>query len=212
VVGVLADLSGSNSGSLAPIAGREWTNDVTAENFDAFMKKSNVGVDLEVPDLISGKGGKMRVNATIEQMRDFEPDRLAEIIGMEPVEIFLTEEGKGKEKRYVFDPANEASAKFDESVNSLDDITLEYVAAKLGVDPESIDVKKVPAQDKKRGKFWILRIEKKGPIAKLLEARRAVKELLTKMDVGDAREMEKLLGDKSYLEQYLAGEGKGGDQ
>ncbi len=203
VVGVMADLSGTNSGSLPLVEERSFSKPVSAENLDAFMKTANVGIDLEVDDLISGQGGKMRVAATLEQMKDFEPDRLAEVIGMQPVEIFLLEEGKGKDRRYVFDPANAASAQFDESVASLDDITREYVAGKIGADPDSIDIGKIPTQDKKRGKFWILRIERKGPIAKLLEARKQLKELLRKMDVGDASELEKLLGDKDYLQKFV---------
>lgn len=198
ITGVMADLSGANAGELPDVKDRKF-RDVDSENFDAFMKDQKPRVTFAVENVISGEG-RMGVDVTLESMADFSPDVFARKVGSEIVEIAIDEEGKAADRRYVFDPSNELCASFGESVASLDALSREFVAYKIGEKPSDIETTLAP--DPRNPKRWILRIVKKGPLAKLLDARNRLKELLIKVDgkAGAQKALDEMLQDKSLMQ------------
>ena len=203
VTGVMADLSGANAGELPDIEERKFS-EVDAENFDAFMKDQKPRVNFAVDNLLTGEG-RMGIDVTLESMSDLSPDEFAKKVGAEIIEIGLTEEGKGDSRAYIFDPENPDSVPFGESVGSLDQLSREFVAYKIGEKPTDIEVSIVPnIRDPKQS---TLRIVKKGPLAKLLDARARLKELLIKVDgKGQAQKvLDGILADKKAVEETIAG-------
>lgn len=201
ITGVMADLSGANAGELPDIKDRKF-RDVDSENFDAFMKDQKPRVTFAVENLISGEG-RMGVDVTLESMADFSPDVFARKVGAEIIEILVDEEGKGADRRYVFDASNPESSKFGESVTSLDALSREFIAYKIGEKPSEIETTLAP--DPRNPKRWTLRIVKKGPLAKLLDARNRLKELLIKVDgkAGAQKALDEMLQDKSLMQGIL---------
>ncbi len=201
VTGVMADLSGANAAELPDIKDRKF-REVDADNFDSFMKDQKPRVTFAVENVISGEG-RMGVDVTLESMSDFSPDEFARKVGAEIIEIVLEEEGKGADRRYVFDAGNPESASFGESVASLDALSKEFIAYKIGEKPSDIETSLTP--DARNPKRWTLRIVKKGPLAKLLDARNRLKELLIKVDgkAGAQKALDQLLQDKSLMESAL---------
>lgn len=201
ITGVMADLSGANAGILPDLANRKF-RDVDAETFDTFMKDQKPRLTFAVDNLIAGEG-RMGVDVTLESMADFSPDTFARKVGAEIIEITIEEEGKGADRRYYFDTSNSESAKFGESVSSLDAISREFVAYKIGEKASDIETSLTP--DARNPKRWTLRIVKKGPLAKLLDARNRLKELLIKVDgkAGAQKALDELLQDKSLMEGAL---------
>lgn len=201
ITGVMADLSGANAGTLPDLANRKF-RDVDAENFDTFLKDQKPRLTFAVDNLIAGEG-RMGIDVTLESMADFSPDTFARKVGAEIIEITIEEEGKGADRRYFFDPNNAESVKFGESVNSLDAISREFVAYKIGEKASDIETSLTP--DARNPKRWTLRIVKKGPLAKLLDARNRLKELLIKVDgkAGAQKALDELLQDKSLMEGAL---------
>ncbi len=201
VTGVMADLSGANAGELPELAKRKFS-DVDADNFDSFLKSQKPRLTFAV-DNVTGGGGRMGVDVTLESMADFSPDVFARKIGAEIIEIAITEEGKGADRSYVFDAANPESAPFGESVASLDAISKEFVAYKIGEKVADIETSLLP--DARNPKRWTLRIVKKGPLAKLLDERNRLKELLIKVDgkAGVQKALDEMLQNKSLMEGLL---------
>lgn len=201
ITGVMADLSGCNADQLPDLRERSFS-EVDSENFDAFMKDQRPGLRFSVDNVMSGEG-RLGVDVTLESMEDFSPDAFARKIGAEIIEIEMIEEGKGSDKRYVFDVSNPQSAAFGESVNSLDSLSKEYVAYKIGEKATDIETSLLP--DPRKPNRWVLRIVKKGPLAKLLDARSRLKELLIRVDgkAGAQKALDELLNDKSAIEDFL---------
>ncbi len=203
VTGVMADLSGANADKLPDIDDRKFS-EVDAENFDTFMKDQKPRVNFAVDNLLTGEG-RLGVDVTLESMSDLSPDEFARKVGAEIMEIGMTMEGKGDDRKYLFDPENPDSVPFGESVASLDVLTREFVAYKIGEKPGDIEVS-IQANIKDPNKST-LRIVKKGPLAKLLDARSRLKELLIKVDgKGDAQKaLDSILADKKSVEETLTG-------
>lgn len=201
VTGVMSDLSGANSGELPDLAERKFA-EVDSENFDTFMKDQKPRMNFAVENLLTGEG-RLGVDVTLEKMDDLSPDEFARKVGAEIIEIKLTEEGKGADRRYVLDGENPESVPFGESVTSLDVFNREFVAYKIGEKPSEIEVAVVP--NIRNSKESTLRIVKKGPLAKLLDARSRLKELLIKVDgKGQAQKaLEEILADRAAVEATL---------
>lgn len=205
ITGVMADLSGANAGLLPDVKDRKF-RDVDSENFDTFMKDQKPRMTFAVDNVISGEG-RMGVDVTLESMADFSPDTFARKVGAEISEILIEEEGKGSDRRYVFDASNPDSAAFGESVASLDVLSREFIGYKIGEKPSDIETSVTP--DARNPKRWTLRIVKKGPLAKLLDARNRLKELLIKVDgkAGAQKALDELLQDKVLMESTLKDQG-----
>lgn len=201
ITGVMSDLSGSNAEQLPDVADRKFS-EVDAENFNSFMKDQKPGLTFSTENLLSGSG-KLGVDVTLESMDDFNPDDFARKVGAEIIEIAIEETGKGAERKYVFDADNADSVKFGESADTLDVLTREYVAYKMGEAPSDIEV--TVQRNTPKAKHHILRIVKKGPLAKLLDARTRLKELLIKVDgkASAQKALEEILADKDAVEQSL---------
>ena len=118
-------------------------------------------------------------------------------------EIVLTEIEKDGNKVYQFDTENPASELFGDSVNSLDTLTEQFVAYKIGEKEVDISVKIINFEPS--GNQHILSYEKKGPLAKLLEARTRLKELLIRVDGKDDAQqiLEDILGDEERLKSVI---------
>lgn len=205
ITGVMADLSGANAGELPELSKRKF-REVDAENFDTFLKDQKPRLTFAVDNLVSGEG-RLGVDVTLESMADFSPDVFARKVGAEIVEIALEEDGKGSDRRYVFDASNPESAPFGESVATLDTLTKEFIAYKIG--EKATDIETTITPDARNPKRWTLRIVKKGPLAKLLDARNRLKELLIKVDgkAGAQKALDELLQDKSLIEDALKNQG-----
>lgn len=204
VTGVMADLSGANSDQLGSLSDRKFT-EVDRENFGDYMKKQAPKLQFSSDNLLTGEG-KVGVDVTLESMEDFNPDNFARKIGSCITEVVLTEEGTGDEKKYVFDPENEASQLFGESVSSLDDLTLQFVAYKIG--EKEVDIEVSVENYTPTNEQHTLRYVKKGPLAKLLDARGRLKELLLRVDGKDdvQKVLEGILEDKDALQGLLKDE------
>jgi hypothetical protein len=170
------------------------------------MKDQKPRMTFAVDNVISGEG-RMGVDVTLESMADFSPDTFARKVGAEISEILIEEEGKGSDRRYVFDASNPDSAAFGESIASLDVLTREFIGYKIGEKPSDIETSVTP--DARNPKRWTLRIVKKGPLAKLLDARNRLKELLIKVDgkAGAQKALDELLQDKVLMESTLKDQG-----
>ncbi len=201
ITGVMADLSGANAGELPELSKRKFS-DVDSDNFDSFLKDQKPRLTFAVDNLVAGEG-RMGVDVTLESMADFSPDVFARKIGAEIIEIIITEDGKGSDRRYVFDATNPHSAPLGESVASLDALSKEFIAYKIGEKAADLESSILP--DPRNTKRWTLRIVKKGPLAKLLDARNRLKELLIKVDgkAGAQKALDELLQDKSVMEGLL---------
>lgn len=202
ITGVMADLSGANAGELPELKDRKF-REVDSDNFDSFMKAQKPRMTFAVENVISGEG-RLGVDVTLESMDDLSPDAFARKVGAEIVELPLEEEGKGSDRRYVFDASHPMAANFGESVATLDQLSKEFIAYKIGEKASDIETGLIP--DARNPKRWTLRIVKKGPLAKLLDARNRLKELLIKVDgkAGAQKALEDMLQDKSMMESVLS--------
>jgi len=201
VTGVMSDLSGSNNSELASLPDRKFT-EVSADNFEGYMKKQNPGLNFSVDNKLTGEG-RIGVDVNLESMEDFTPDNFAKKLGGAVTEIILTEEKEGDNKVYKFDPENPASELFGESISSLDELTAQFVAYKVGEKAVEINVDLLmhqPTSDQ-----HTLRYEKKGPLAKLLDARSRLKELLIRVDGKDDAQkvLEEILEDQATLKDVI---------
>lgn len=199
VTGVMADLSGANANLLPDVRNREFREVTAGKKFDEFVRDQQPRLVFAVEN-VTGGGGRMGVDVTLESMEDFSPDVFARKVGAEITDIVLTEEADGAGKRYVFDAENPASAPFGDAISSTGLLTNEFVAYKIGEKPSDIEVKIMAVKnDEKR---WTLRIVKKGPLAKLLDARNQLKELLIKVS-GKAKAQDalrQLLNDEIVMQ------------
>jgi type VI secretion system protein ImpB len=75
VMGVLADLSGTQVDPLPPVADRKFFN-IDVDNFDERMKSMKPRVAISVPNTLTGEGN-MQVDITFESMDDFSPAAVA---------------------------------------------------------------------------------------------------------------------------------------
>lgn len=201
VVGVFADLSGDREVPLEEVRDRNFES-VSMDTFDSFMKKQAPRVNFNVDNLLEGTG-KMGVDLTFEGLEDFSPDVFAKKLGSEIEDIEVTEmtsdlDGKGLFKVKQDGPI---SKKIGTQISSLAVITNEYIATLLELrDPEDIDIQKVPnLADMARTR---IRVTKKGPLAKLLQARERLSNLTRRADGKRAAEelLESILSDKTKQE------------
>ena len=203
ITGVMADLSGANSGDLPELTERSFS-EVDAENFDTFLKDQKPRMTFAVDDTLSGEDGRLGVDVTLESMEDFSPDNFARKVGSEIIEILVEEKGTGSEKAYHFDSENPDSAQFGDSIESIDKLTPQFIAYKVGEKESDIECSVTP--NPRKPKCWNLRVVKKGPLAKLLDARKQLSDLLIKVDgkAGAQEALEAILADKSSIEASLA--------
>lgn len=186
---VMAALSGDNAGALAPLAERKVVN-LSAANFNEVMKGQKVRVSFKVPNRISGEG-LIGIDVPIEALEDLEPDRFAKLIGatMEDVRVLQRKGERGEVYEIIQD--GPMSLQLGESIDDrkwLDDPV--FIGMRLGEKPGDLEVtfnedkRKPEPTEQNAGIFGkgVLRIVRKGHIAKLLEIRNQLKELLTKVD------------------------------
>jgi type VI secretion system ImpB/VipA family protein len=198
VTGVLADLSGANEGELPDLKDRKFS-DVDADNFDEYLKSQKPRVQFSVDNLISGEG-RIGVDVTFDSLEEFRPDLVARKVGAEIEDVRILREKNGSGHTYRIEQDGPGSLALGETIESLDKLqNVTFVAYKLGVQPADIEVQLLP--DVRDPNKSVLRITRKGPLAKLLDARNQLKELLIKVDGNSSakKELEKLLGDRELL-------------
>ena len=204
VTGVMADLSGDNAGSLKDLKDRSFS-DVDAENFDSFLKSQTPRVTFAVDNLISGEG-RMGVDVTFEKLDDFTPDQFARKIGAEIEEIAVTRVKEGRSEHYQIAQQGPVSLALGETCDSLDKLaSADYVGMKLGEKADEIEVTLIP--DVRDPNKNTLRVVRKGHLAKLLDARNRLKELLIKVDgkSGVQKTLDEMLSDPSLMRQIVEG-------
>ena len=165
VTGVMADLSGANAGELPDMTERSFA-EVDAENFDTFLKEQKPRMTFAVEDTLSGEDGRLGVDVTLENMEDFSPDNFARKVGSEIIEITIEEKGTGSDKAYHFDPENPESSQFGDSVESLDKLSPDFIAYKVG--EKTADIESSVSPHPRKPKCWNLRVVKKGPLLSLI--------------------------------------------
>lgn len=198
VTGVMADLSGANAGELPDIKDRKFA-EVDADNFNDFLKSQKPRVQFAVENSISGEG-RIGVDVTFENLDEFRPDLVARKVGSETEDVLITREKVSGSYIYQIKQDGPVSIALGESIDSLDKLSnAAYVAYKTGMQPGDIEVQLLP--DLRNPDKTTLRVTKKGPLAKLLDTRNQLKELLIKVDGNSEakKELEKLLGDKDVL-------------
>ena len=198
VTGVIADLSGANAGELPDIKDRKFS-DVDADNFDEYLKSQKPRVQFSVDNQISGEG-RIGVDVTFDSLEEFRPDLVARKVGAEIEDIQIFREKDGSGHIYRIEQDGPASLAIGESIDALDKLqNVTFVAYKIGVQPGDIEVQLLP--DVRNPDKSVLRVTRKGPLAKLLDARNQLKELLIKVDGNSSakKELEKLLGDRELL-------------
>jgi len=202
VTGVMADLSGDNAGMLKELKDRSFA-DVDAENFNAYLKSQAPRVNFAVDNLISGEG-RMGVDVSFERLEDFTPDQFARKVGAEIEEIKLTKVKEGKNEFYQIKQDGPMSLRLGETCDLLDKLASEeYVGMKLGEKASDLEVMLIPdARDPNKS---VLRITKKGHLAKLLDARNQLKELLIKVDGKSSvqKVLDEMLADPSLMRQIV---------
>lgn len=85
VMGVLADLSGNAGKELPPVADRKLV-EFSVDNFDSRLKAIEPGVQMEVPNTLTGEGN-LKVDLKFESLSDFEPAAIARRV--EPLKQLL---------------------------------------------------------------------------------------------------------------------------
>ena len=194
VTGVMADLSGDNAGTLKELKDRSFA-DVDAENFNAYMKSQAPRVNFAVDNLISGEG-RMGVDVTFEKLEDFTPDQFARKVGAEIEEIKLTKVKEGRNEFYQIAQHGPMSLQLGETCDSIDKLaSTDYVGMKLGE-------KAADLEDPNKA---VLRITRKGHLAKLLDARNQLKELLIKVDGKSnvQKVLDEMMADPSLMRQIV---------
>lgn len=201
VTGVMADLSGASAGNLPELADRNFS-EVTAENFNTFMKLQSPRISFTVENKFS-RNDNIAVNATLESMDDFEPGGFIYKMNSEIIEITVTENGKGLEQRYLLDQENPHSASFGEWVPSLDTLSLELVASKIEEKARDINLEIVP--NLKNKKEHTLKIIRKGTLIRILEARSRLKDLLIRLEdkALPQKNLNQILTDKKEMKTFL---------
>lgn len=211
VTGVMADLSGANSGELPEMKDRKFS-EVDADNFNDYLKSQKPRVQFAVENSITEEG-RMGVDVTFEKLEDFSPDVVARKIGAEIEDVKIVQEKEGSQVVYRIVQDGPFSQALGETSDSLDKLaTPSFVAYRLGEKPDDIEVQ--ISRDLRDPKKSVLRITKKGPLAKLLDARNQLKELLLKVDGNSSgqKALAELLDDKDFLNGVLAAEESGANQ
>jgi type VI secretion system ImpB/VipA family protein len=204
VTGVMADLSGDNAENLKELKDRSFA-EVDAENFNAYLKSQAPRINFAVDNLISGEG-RMGVDVTFEKLEDFTPDQFARKVGADIEEIKIIKTKEGRTDFYQIAQAGPMSLALGETCDSLDKLASpDYVGMKLGEKAADLEVMVIP--DAKDPNKSILRITRKGHLAKLLDARNQLKELLIKVDgkSGVQKVLDEMLTDPSLMRQIVDG-------
>lgn len=202
ITGVMADLSGDNSGTLKELRDRSFA-EVDSENFDGYLKSQTPRVNFAVDNLISGEG-RMGVDVTFEEMNDFTPDQLARKVGAEIEEIKILKVKEGRSESYQIAQNGPMSLQLGDSCESLDKLaSADYIGMKLGEKAADLEVMLIPdARDTNKS---VLRITRKGHLAKLMDARNQLKELLIKVDGKSSVQqvLDDMLTDPALMRQIL---------
>ena len=206
ISGVMSDLSGANVGELPEIKDRKFA-EVDSDNFNEYLKSQKPRVQFAVENSITGEG-RIGVDVTFDRLEDFSPDLVARKVGSETEEIKISREKAGSGFIYRIYQDGPFSQALGESTDSIDKLTSEaYVAYQLGVKLGDIEVQYIPA-DRRDPDKSTLRITKKGHLAKLLDARNQLKELLIKVDGNSSgqKALAELLEDRSVLSGIVGAE------
>src|SRR5688572_13634124 len=75
VMGVMADLNGNAGKPLPPVVDRKFL-EVSVDNFDDRMKGMQPGLNVSVPNTLTGQGN-LRAEMTFESLNDFSPASIA---------------------------------------------------------------------------------------------------------------------------------------
>lgn len=202
VTGVMADLSGDNAGTLKDLKDRNFA-EVDAENFNSYLKSQAPRVNFAVDNLITGEG-RMGVDVTFEKLEDFTPDQFARKIGADIEEIKILKVKEGRTETYQITQDGPMSQQLGDSCDSLDKLASpDYIGMKLGEKPANLEVVLIP--DAKDPNKSVLRVTRKGHLAKLLDARNQLKELLIKVDgkAGVQKVLDEMLADPSLMRQIV---------
>jgi len=204
VTGVMADLSGDNAGILKDIQDRSFA-DVDEENFDAYLKSQTPRVNIAVENLISGEGS-IDVDITFEKLLDFTPDNLVRKVGAKIEEIKLSRVKEGRNEFYHISQSGPMSLQLGESCDSLDKLaSADYVGMKIGENTHNLEIDLIP--NLKDSSTSVLRIVRKGCLAKLLDARNQLRDLLINVDdkAINSRDIDKILTESPIVEQIANG-------
>lgn len=198
ITGVMSDLSGANAGQLPDLKDRKFS-EVDSDNFNDYLKSQKPRVQFAVDNSITGEG-RMGVDVTFERLEDFSPDLVARKVGAETEDVKIRREKTGALVIYHIQQDGPFSLALGESIDSIDKLASEaFVAYQLGVKPGDIEVQL--SHDLRDPDKSVLRITKKGHLAKLLDARNQLKELLIKVDGNSSgqKALAELLEDRSIL-------------
>jgi type VI secretion system protein ImpB len=80
VVGVLADLSAQRKESLGPLKDRKFVP-IDRDNINDVMEKAAPRLAMDVPNRLTEKEGKLKVELNFKNLDDFDPARVAEQVG-----------------------------------------------------------------------------------------------------------------------------------
>jgi type VI secretion system ImpB/VipA family protein len=205
ITGVMSDLSGANADQLPEIKDRKFS-EVDSDNFNEYLKSQTPRVQFAVDNSITGEG-RMGVDVTFDRLEDFSPDVVARKVGAETEDVKILREKSGSTVVFHISQGGPFSVALGESIDSIDKLaSVEFVAYRLGVKPADIEVQL--SHDLRDADKSTLRITKKGHLAKLLDARNQLKELLIKVDGNSSgqKALAELLEDRSLL-SGIVGEG-----
>ena len=79
VIGVIGNFSGDRSDMLPPLKCRKFIS-INRDNFDQVMNKMNVGLTLNVKNILNQSNETMRIPLRFKSMEDFKPDQLIQQI------------------------------------------------------------------------------------------------------------------------------------
>ena len=202
ITGILADLSGDNADALKDLENRKFA-DVDAENFDDYLKSQAPRTTFAVDNLLSDEG-RMGVDVTFEKIGDFTPDVLARKIGAETEEIKIVKVREGGSDFYQIDQGGPMSLQLGETCDSLNKLaSVDYIGMKLGENAAALEVALIT--DRKDPNKSVLRITRKGPLAKLLDTRNELKELLTKASSksGARKMLDEITADPDLMRKIV---------
>lgn len=128
VVGVMGDFSGDPTKKLDALKNRKFV-DISRDNFDAVMDSFNVGLEMSVPDLLSGEENKdMKVNLEFNSMDDFSPANVAKQI--EPLQSLLETREKLRDLMAKVDRSDDLEGLLDKVLT--DQGALDQIKGEIG--------------------------------------------------------------------------------
>ena len=118
VIGVMADLSGKNKGTLDPLSQRKFIE--VAGSLEPVFKKARPRVTYEVPNRMTNDGSMMKVDMEFASMDSFRPDAVAR--ALEPLRKVMEERERLKNLLAYLDgneKAEDAVSDLEEKIQAL---------------------------------------------------------------------------------------------